>query len=132
MTTGRTLWAALRLLDRQLVTNDGRLAGCVDDLELTAGKDGEHLYISAILSGPGALSYRLGARSLGRWLRRAHHDAAPSDKPDPTRIPFNLVSEISAHIDLGCSHGEVGTASAERWVRDHVIEHMAGAGHEPE
>jgi hypothetical protein len=31
---GRTLEAALHLLDRQLVDKDGRLAGKVDDLEL--------------------------------------------------------------------------------------------------
>lgn len=132
MTAGRTMWAALRLLDRQLVTNDGRLAGCVDDLELTASDDGNDLYITAILSGPGALSYRLGEHRLGRWLRKANDDATTPDRPDPTRIPFAIVSDISAHIDLGCSHGEVGSASTEKWTRDHIIDHIPGAGREPE
>jgi hypothetical protein len=132
LATGRTMWAGLRLLDRQLVTNDGRLAGCVDDLELTASDDGNDLYITAILSGPGALTYRLGAHRLGRWLRRAHADATATDRPDPTRIPFAIVADISAHIELGCSHDEVGSAATEKWVRDHIIDHIPGAGHEPE
>jgi hypothetical protein len=129
MTSGRTLWAGLRLLDRQLVTNDGGLAGCVDDLELTASDDGDDLYITAILSGPGALAYRLGARRLGQWLRRVHESVASTGRPDPTRIPFNIVTEIGSHVGLGCSNDEVGTASAERWTRDHIVDHIPGAGH---
>jgi hypothetical protein len=132
MTSGRKLWAAMRILDRQLVTNDGRLSGCVDDLELTASDDGNELYVTAILSGPGALAYRLRARRLGRWLRRANDLLAPDDRPDPTRIPFNVVADIGSHISLGCPHDEVGTESLERWTRDHVISHIPGAGHAPE
>jgi hypothetical protein len=122
----------MRILDRQLVTNDGRLAGCVDDLELTASDDGNDLYVSAILSGPGALAYRLRARRLGRWLRRANDLLSPDDKTDPTRIPFNVVADIDSHVSLGCAHDEVGTESLERWTRDHVVAHIPGAGHEPE
>jgi hypothetical protein len=129
---GRSLWAGLRLLDRQLVTNDGRFAGCVDDLELSTSDEGEHLYISAIISGPGGLAYRLRARRLGRWLRRFNGSQSATDNDDPTRIPFNIVSDITAHIGLGCAHDEVGSASVERWVRDHVIDHIPGADHESE
>jgi hypothetical protein len=132
MSAGRSLWAGLRILDRQLVTNEGRSGGCVDDLELTADDEGNDLYITAILSGPGALAYRLGARRLGRWLRSAHHNVSSTDTPDPTRIPFNIVTDISSNISLGCSHDEVGTATLERWTRDHIVDHVPGACHEPE
>jgi sporulation protein YlmC with PRC-barrel domain len=132
MTAGRTLWAGMRILDRQLVTNDARLAGCVDDLELTPSEDGNELYVTAILSGPGALAYRMRAHRLGSWLRRAYALLAPEGKTDPTRIPFNVVSDIGSHIALGCPHDEVGSALVERWTRDHVIAHVPGAGHEPE
>ena len=41
-TAGRAVWAGLHLLDRQLVAHEGRLAGCVDDFELTPSEDGQH------------------------------------------------------------------------------------------
>jgi hypothetical protein len=132
MSAGRTLWAGMRLLDRQLVTNDGRLAGCIDDLELTASEDGNELYVTAILSGPGALAYRLRARRLGRWLRRANDLLSSDEHVDPTRIPFNVVADIGSHVSLGCSHTDVGSDSLERWTRDHIVAHIPGAGHEPE
>ena len=132
MTTGRALWAGMRLLDRQLVGNDDGLAGCVDDLELTASEDGRDLYVTAILSGPGRLAYRLDARRFGRWLQQMHAAGAAPPRAEPSRIPFNLVADIGAHIDLGCRADEVGTASVERWVRDHVVAHIPGAGDEPE
>lgn len=132
MTAGRTLWAAMRILDRQLITNEGRLAGCVDDLELTASPDGNELYVTGILSGPGALAYRLRARRLGRWLRHAHDVLSPHNRPDPTHIPFNLVADIGSHVSLGCAHEDVGVEALERWTRDHIVAHIPGAGHVPE
>ena len=132
MSAGRRVWAGLRLLDRQLVAHDGRLAGCVDDLELTASDDGDELYVTAILSGPGALAYRLGRRRLGRWLRRVHAYVASGDDPDPSRIAFHNVADIKSHIELGLDVEEVGIASSERWTRDHIVSHIPGSGHEPE
>jgi hypothetical protein len=77
------MWAGLQLLDRQLVGHDGKLIGCVDDLELSGSENGEQLYVTAILSGPGALAYRLGLRRFGRWLRRAHDDVTAVEREDP-------------------------------------------------
>jgi hypothetical protein len=130
--TGRRVWAGLQLLDRQLVAHDGIAAGCIDDLELTASDDGEQLYVTAIFSGPGALSYRLNARRLGRWLRRVNREVAVGDNDDPTRIPFNVVSDIGADVKIGMDAEAAGTASTERWVRDHVVMHIPGSGYAPE
>ena len=134
---GRRVWAALQLLDRQLVAHEGRLAGCVDDLELTASEDGNDLYVTAILSGPGALSYRLRRRRLGGWLRRVHAEVATADPPkadpvDPTRIPFNVVTDIGSHVGLGIDAEQAGTASVERWVRDHIVDRIPGSRHASE
>jgi hypothetical protein len=134
---GRRVWAALQLLDRQLVAHEGRLAGCVDDLELTASEDGNDLYVTAILSGPGALTYRLGRRRLGRWLRRVHAEVVTADPPkadpdDPTRIPFNVVTDIGSHVALGIDAEQAGTASVERWVRDHIVDRIPGSRHASE
>jgi hypothetical protein len=132
VTEGRRVWAGLQLLDRQLVAHDGRLAGCIDDLELTASEDGDQMHVTAILSGPGALAYRLGRRRFGRWLRRMHGWAAASSDDDPVRIPFNAVADVGSDIKLGMDAEECGTASVERWVRDHIVSRIPGSGHAPE
>ena len=129
---GRRVWAGLQLLDRQIVAHEGRLAGCVDDLELDVSDDANDLYVTAILSGAGALSYRLGHRQFGTWLRRMHAAACARDDEDPTRIPFNVVTSIGSEIDIGLDASEMGVESAERWVRDHVIDHIPGSRREPE
>jgi hypothetical protein len=131
VTTGRRVWAGLQLLDRQLLAHDDRPAGCVDDVELTVSDDGNDLYVTAILSGPGALAYRFGARRFGRWLRRANASVCPNPD-DPTRIPFNVVTDIGSHIGVGLDESRVGTAAGERWTREHVIEHIPGNGNAPE
>jgi hypothetical protein len=129
---GRRVWAGLQLLDRQIVAHERRLAGCVDDLELTPSDDGDELYVTAILSGAGALSYRLGHRRFGMWLRRMHGAACARDDEDPTRVPFNVVGNIGSEIDVGLDASEMGVESAERWVREHVIDHIPGSHLEPE
>ncbi len=134
MTEGRRVWAGLQLLDRQLTGHEDRLAGCVDDLELTASDDGDQLYVTAILSGPGALAYRFGRRRFGRWLRRAHARVASigDGDSDTTRIPFNVVADVGSDVKIGLDAGETGTASAERWTRDHIVDRIPGSGHAPE
>jgi hypothetical protein len=132
MSEGRRVWAGLQLLDRQLVAHEGRLAGCVDDVELEVTSDGDHLYAAAILSGPGSLAYRLGRRRLGRWLRRVHSVVAVGDADDPTRIPFNVVTDLGSEIKLGMDVEETGSSSGERWTRDHVIGRIPGSRHAPE
>lgn len=125
MVAARRIWAGLQLLDRQLVDRDGRLCGMVDDVELSRTESGE-LYVSAILSGPGALAARLHARRLGDWLRRVNAFVAGRGV-DPDRIPFQRVMDIGAHLSLAIDADETGTAATERWVRDHVIDHIPGS-----
>src|ERR671923_285859 len=74
---GRALEAGLQLLDRQLIDKDGRLAGKVDDLELELPEGGGPPVVTAILSGPGALSRRVGGR-LGAWLEVVVNQAGGS------------------------------------------------------
>jgi sporulation protein YlmC with PRC-barrel domain len=119
MATGRVLYAGLALLDRQLVDREGRLCGKVDDLELTVGDDGR-AFVTAVLTGPGALLLRTGHNRLGAWLRE--HLAG-----DRGRIPLGRVADIGDHVTLAMDADEVATAGGERWVRDHVIGHVPGS-----
>jgi hypothetical protein len=128
MTNGRRVELGLRLLDHQLVDRDDRMAGNVDDLELTPSEDGTQLYVTAVFAGPGVLWRRLGRRRLGRWLEAAH---ARVDPDTTTRIPFSRVRDLGPQIRLNVVADELAPHAAEQWARDHVIAHIPGARHEP-
>jgi hypothetical protein len=138
MTSGRRLWAALDLLDRQLVDRGGRLVGCVDDVELVRGDSGTW-YVSALLSGPGVLAERIGIRRYGQWRQRVHqllHDdqsgrEGQSLRP-PARIGLHRVRELGSRISLAADAEDLGNATTEHWAREHVIRFILGSGHAPQ
>ena len=130
MTAARHLWAGLHFLDKQLIDRDGVLCGNVDDLELEESADGR-LVVTGIRSGAGALAKRLGAPVLGGWLEQVHRGVDP-DQQDHTFIPLSRVDDVSSHVKLSMNHQEVATWHTERWVAEHVIDHIPGAEHAPE
>jgi hypothetical protein len=143
------MYAGLSLLDRQLVDRNGRACGKVDDVELEHSEDTGALYVSAILTGPGALMYRLRRRRLGDWMRRVNQLMTPktddvggsgagggagagagAGESDPGRIAMSKVSNIGNHLDLAVEAHELGTASLDRWAREHIVCHIPGARHQ--
>ena len=130
MTEARRFWAALHLLDKQLIDRDGVLCGNVDDLELEESPDGS-LFVSGLRSGAGALVKRLGAPVLGRWLEQVHRGVDP-ERADHTFIPLARVDDIASHVKLSLDHTEVATWHTERWVAEHVMDHIPGAEHAAE
>ena len=124
-TRGRVIHVSLDLLDRQLRDRDGAECGKVDDLEITVDDDG--WWLSAILTGPGNLWYRLGRRRLGTWLLR---NRAQADPRRTGRIPLELASTIAANVDLAVDRHDLATNGGERWVGDHVIGHIPGSAHD--
>jgi hypothetical protein len=125
--TGRTLLAALHLLDRQLVDRHDRLAGKVDDVELRVHEETGQLVVTALWSGRGTLWRRFGAEGLAAWIRRI----PPADTGgDPGlaggRIPMARVADIGPVIKLAADADELATHAGERWVRRHVISHVPG------
>ena len=130
MTAARRLWGALHVLDKQLIDRDGVLCGNVDDLELEESPEGA-LFVSGIRSGAGALAKRLGAPVLGGWLEQVHRGVDP-ERADHTFIPLARIDEIGSHVKLSLDHTEVATWHTERWVAEHVIDHIPGAGHAAE
>ena len=125
--TGRTILAGLHLLDRQLVDRHERLAGKVDDVELTRDEATGQLVVTALLSGRGALWRRLGATRLAAWLQRL--DTGRDGDPDLVRgrIPMRRVAELGPVIRLGADAGELTTYAGERLVRRHVIGRVPGS-----
>lgn len=127
---GRRVFAALDLLDRQILDADSRMAGKVDDLEFELS-DEAYPYVTAILSGLGALGPRLGGR-LGRWFTAVHRRLHPDPEPGPARISFGVVKRINNHAELTLRREDLENNELEVWARDHVIAHIPGAGHAPE
>jgi sporulation protein YlmC with PRC-barrel domain len=124
--------AALRLLDRQLVDKHGRLAGKVDDLELTdPGGNLEQPYVTAILTGPGALAGRLHI-PLGRWLQAISTRLLLPGRQGPSRVPFQQVQEIGSAIRLRLAADQLAGDAGEAWVRQQLIGKLPGAGHAAE
>jgi sporulation protein YlmC with PRC-barrel domain len=133
MAEARRLYAGLDLLDRQIIDREGRYAGKVDDLELERDDGTGQLHVTALLSGPGTLAYRTGHHRLGRWLQRVNLFVfAHRPDVDPARIPLSRVADIGNHVSFAGDHEEVGSYSAERWVRDHVIGRIPGSGDAPQ
>jgi sporulation protein YlmC with PRC-barrel domain len=129
--SGRVLEAGLHLLDRQLIDSDGRLAGKVDDLELELPEGGGPPVVTAILSGPGALSRRIGGRA-GAWREAVANRLRDGDDRRPARVSFGVVKRIESAVDLSVAKADLESNRLEVWTRDHLIGHLPGAGDAPE
>jgi hypothetical protein len=122
------VFLALRVLDGQIVDRQGRMSGEADDLELTLGRGGSAPYVSAILSGPGALAHRLGGR-LGLWMESVYRRVHLASEPAPVSIPFDVVRELGNHTQLSVPRSELGVTGFEDWVRDRIISRIPGSTH---
>jgi sporulation protein YlmC with PRC-barrel domain len=123
---GRVIDAGLELLDRQMVDVDGRMAGNVDDLELTFSAEGGPPLVTAILAGPGALSRRIGGR-LGNAIASVHDRLQESDIEGPARITFGAVASIGSDVRLTVSRKDLEIYRFERWARDTIVAKIPGA-----
>ena len=122
---GRRLLLGLQLLDRQIVDREGRLAGKVDDVELTTPDEGGPPIVTAVVSGRGALAQRLGGR-LGRLAGVLSRRLDP-EQGDPGRIPLRDVSDIGNHVTVARDADELTVYTAERAVRDGIVGRIPGA-----
>ena len=123
----RHLDAALELLDRQLVDRDGRLAGKVDDLELTDPGDRlDRPRVTAILTGPDALTGRLHGR-FERWLRQLALRLLAPGHDQPSRVPFDQVEAIGSSVRLRVVAGQPGSGGGQG-LAGQPIDRLPGAG----
>jgi hypothetical protein len=129
---GAVIDVGLDMLDRQILDKDGLMAGKVDDLELVFPEEGDGPpYVTAILSGPGALGRRVGG-GLGSWLESVHVRLHPEEQPGPARVPFSIVKRVNNHVELSVSRETLESNRLERWVRDSFIGRIPGAHHAAE
>ena len=128
---GRRVWAALELLDRQLIDRRGRLVGKVDDVEFATGDDpGALPHVSALLAGVGALANHIGGE-LGPALAAAERRLAHAQR-SPSRVDYALVNDLASAVHLNAERDDLDTNRAERWTRDVIIDKIPGAHHAAE
>jgi hypothetical protein len=124
--TGRTLHAALHLLDRQiLVHNNKDMMGKVDDLELELS--GQPPTVTALLVGPQAWGRRIPGL-LGRVVVSVHRRLHPREEPGPVRIPAAHITEIHSAVEIAFPPDR----AVSDWVDKHLIARLPGADHAPE
>jgi sporulation protein YlmC with PRC-barrel domain len=127
MTEPGMLDANLNLMDRQILSNDGRMLGNVDDVELEQRDDGG-LYVTALLSGPGALGPRLGG-GLGTIVRTSWERL--SGRHEPARVEWAQVAAVDTAIKLAVGADAVHLDGFETWMRDRIIAAIPGSKVEP-
>ncbi len=126
--TGRTIDGHLELLDRQILDNDGRMIGKVDDVELEQRDDGR-IYVTALLSGPGALGPRIGG-GLGTIVRASW--SRLSGRTEPARVEWSQVASVETAIRLAVGRTTVALDGFETWMRDRVVAAIPGSKVRPE
>jgi sporulation protein YlmC with PRC-barrel domain len=113
------------LLDRQIVDRNDTPVGNVDDVELEVGPDGR-LRITALLCGLAVLGRRIDGRP-GRLMTRLARRFADDGHPQPLRIPWDQVAEVSSAVRLRISKDLLDDPPLEKWLREHLIDRIPGA-----
>jgi hypothetical protein len=124
---GRSLWAELHLLDRQLLDTDRRPVAKVDDLELSEAARGDLPVVTALLCGPAALGRRFGPRT-GALLEAFRGLLRDEPHAEPLAISMDLVQDIGPAITLRATRESLPVTDVERFLGDHLVAHIPGSG----
>jgi hypothetical protein len=121
---GQVLDAQLHLLDRQILDRDDVPVTTVDDIEISdieldapIDPNAPAPVITGFLTGP-----VLGTRIFGGRPPQSRWES----------VPWSCVARVGTVISLGVPGGSLSATWTERWVRDHIIRRIPGAGHDPE
>jgi hypothetical protein len=125
---GRSVWAALHLLDRQIIDRDGVQVAKVDDLQFgEPAQPGDLPVLTDILCGQAALARRFNRR-LGRGVELLRRVLDPSEEPGPARISFGIVTDTSPHITIALGRDDVAVTRVDRWLAREILDHIPGSG----
>lgn len=115
------------VLDAQLVDRVQEKIGRVDGLLLEL-EEGRPPRVATIVIGGGARAER-----VGRWfvaLRRALRAVFGQREEHVSRIPFAKVRRIGDTIELDVDEQTLESEHLERWLKEHVVCRIPGAGGE--
>jgi hypothetical protein len=125
---GRSLWAVLHLLDRQIVDRDGVPVAKVDDLEFAEPAEaGDLPILTDILCGQAALARRFNRR-LGRGVELLRRVLDPTDEPGPARISFGVVIDIGPQLTIALERDQVAVTTVDRWLAREIVARIPGSG----
>jgi hypothetical protein len=127
---GRSLWAALHLLDHQIMDSDGLPAAKVDDLEFSCEPSNDLPVLENILCGAAAWTRRQNPR-LGRAVELLRRVIRPTAEPGPSRIGFGTVKSIGPELDIDVAAETLDVTIVERWLSRHIVSHIPGSGIKP-
>jgi hypothetical protein len=119
---GRVLDAQLHLLDRQILDSEGKPVATVDDLELEGAELGDGVQLGT----PPRLTALLSGNVLGT---RIFGGRPPTSRLH--RIDVRVVSDVGVTVRIAALADRFDITWVERWLRDHVIEHIPGGRHDP-
>jgi len=110
------------LLDKQVVDRDETKMGRIDGLVLEL-REGKPPRLDHLEMGSAVLARRLHPR-IERWVDAVRRRIGVQ-KTGRFRVPWAQVQEITSyHVKLDLEAIKTPMFSWERWLRDHVIEHI--------
>jgi sporulation protein YlmC with PRC-barrel domain len=110
------------ILDKQVVDREETKMGRVDGLVLEL-REGQPPRVDHIEMGSSVLARRLHPR-IERWVDALRRRIGVQ-KTGRYRVPWSEVQEITSyHIRLDVEAVDTPTFTWERWLRDHVIDHI--------
>ena len=115
------------VLDAQLVDRVQEKIGRVDGLLLEL-EEGRPPRVATIVIGGAARAER-----VGRWfvaIRRAWRAMFGHREEHVSRIPFDKVRRIGDTIELDVEERSLDSEHLERWLKEHVVCRIPGAGGE--
>lgn len=115
------------VLDAQLVDRVQEKIGRVDGLLLEL-EEGRPPRVATIVVGGGARAERVGSWFVA--LRRALRAVFGQREEHVSRIPFAKVRRIGDTIELDVDEHTLESEHLERWLKEHVVCRIPGAGGE--
>jgi sporulation protein YlmC with PRC-barrel domain len=115
------------VLDSQLVDCKQEKIGRVDALLLEL-EEGRPPRVATIVIGAAARAARVGRWMV--WLRRALRSLVRQHEEHESRVPFGAVRRIADTIELDLDGDTLDVGHLERWLAEHVVCRIPGAGGE--
>jgi hypothetical protein len=126
--SGRSLWAALHLLDRQVLDRDALPVAKVDDLDFAPSAEPDGLPIlTDILCGQAAHAQRFHPR-VARALELLRRVIEPVPEPGPARIPWVHVGDVDTAVHLSADRHEFAVTVFDTWLAREVLSRVPGSG----
>jgi len=117
------------LLDQQLIDAENRPVGRVDDVQLDLPDHGGPPEVTGVLTGAQALGERLGGVTGRLMASVASRLRSGQRRGEPVAIPAHLITTDANLVTLAVPVRDLPDAiGLERWLAQHVVEGLPGAG----